>query len=94
MGFSFPMMWDACGILKKVKTFRYRIPLCKCGINVGFTTEVTFCFYFLVQNLEYVKIMPMVVVGRWLQSNGATVSGFFFRYIIQNETLKMWDNPT
>ena len=51
MGFSFPMMWDACGILKKVKTFRYRIRLCKCGINVGFSKND---FLFLLFGTEFV----------------------------------------
>ena len=79
---DFHLVWCGMhvGFKKKVKTFIYRIPFCKCGMHVGFS------FYFLVQKLWYVKVMPTVVVGRWRQSSGATVSRFFFRYIIQNET--------
>ena len=80
MGFSFPMMWDACGILKKVKTFRYRIRLCKCGINVGFSKND---FLFLLFGTEFV-ICQSAICLRWLwgggfQANGATVSSFFLQ---------------
>ena len=57
------MMWDGCGILKKMKTFSCMIPVCKCEMNVGFTRKVNFGFTFWYRNIDMSKLCVGWLVG-------------------------------